>query len=347
MRSRPTGTTAPRRPTVAAGYARGLLELAVSRGGARAELLEATGLSATDLEDQDRRIPLDAYLALMRVAQRLTDDPALALHYGEAVPLADVSVVGLFGQASETALDAFRQLNRYARLVIDPGGEDTGDRFRLIPQSSGLWLVDSWALPRQFPELGETAFSSILRWAREYGDGGVREVHFQHAAPTYADEYDRIFRVPVTFGRAQNAMRIDPAAVTAKVARLPPYTAELFAARADGLLSDLQQAATVRGDVEAQMISMLPDGRADLSSVAVRLGMSRATLARRLSAEGVTFKHVLEDLRRRLAVQHLATATVKETAYRLGFSDPAAFSRAFKRWTGRTAHEVRGRRKPR
>lgn len=70
--------------------------------------------------------------------------------------------------------------------------------------------------------------------------------------------------------------------------------------------------------------------------IASKLGLSRQTLFRKLKAEGVTFEKVLDELRHRLALHYLSgkKVSVNETAYLVGFSDPAAFSRAFKRWTG-------------
>ena len=66
------------------------------------------------------------------------------------------------------------------------------------------------------------------------------------------------------------------------------------------------------------------------------MGLSRQTLYRRLKEEDVTFESLLDKLRHRLALHYLRQEhlSVKATSYRLGFSDPAAFSRAFKRWTG-------------
>jgi AraC-like DNA-binding protein len=71
--------------------------------------------------------------------------------------------------------------------------------------------------------------------------------------------------------------------------------------------------------------------------------MSRQTLYRRLKAEGVTFEEVLEAKRRQLAIRYLALdrSSVKAAAYKLGFSEPAAFSRAFKRWTGTSPSRFR------
>ena len=73
-----------------------------------------------------------------------------------------------------------------------------------------------------------------------------------------------------------------------------------------------------------------------MDAVAGRMGLSRQTLFRKLKAEGVTFEQVLDEMRHQMALYYLngKKVSVNQTAYLLGFSEPAAFSRAFKRWTG-------------
>jgi AraC-like DNA-binding protein len=84
-------------------------------------------------------------------------------------------------------------------------------------------------------------------------------------------------------------------------------------------------------------------GNAGMDMIAGKLGLSRQTLFRKLKAEGTTFENVLDELRHTLALNYLngKKVSVNETAYLVAFSDPAAFSRAFKRWTGFSPRTMR------
>ncbi len=88
--------------TVAAGLARGLMELAVSKGASPAELSARSGIGIRELQDLDRRIPFEKYVALMQAGKALANDPALALHYGETNDMAEISVAGIIGSCYET-----------------------------------------------------------------------------------------------------------------------------------------------------------------------------------------------------------------------------------------------------
>ncbi|MBV8685187.1 MAG: helix-turn-helix transcriptional regulator [Alphaproteobacteria bacterium] len=96
--------------------------------------------------------------------------------------------------------------------------------------------------------------------------------------------------------------------------------------------------------VEALVEPLLGEGPVRVGEVARQMGLSRQTLYRRLKEEGATFEAVVDGLRRRLALGLVGQKglAVKEAAYRLGFADPAAFSRAFKRWTGLSPRAYRG-----
>lgn len=323
--------------SVSAAYARGLVTLAVARGAERQALLQRADVGADTLEDPDARVALHRYAALMRTAIALTGDPALALRYGESTDISQYSVVGLIGRASATMADAHAQLNRYVRLVVDVE-MDGDERFRLDRDANGVWIVDTRRNPNAFPELTESAFAQIVCGPRLLGiPPFAKAVQVTHPEPTHAAEYRRVLGAPVAFGARRNAILADPEIMAEPVQRLPSYAFGVLTEHADVLLDALARRATVRSQVERLLMPMLHTGPARIDTVAARLNVSRQTLYRRLKAEGVTFAQVLDDLRHRMALDYLTTrkVSVTETAYLVGFSEPAAFSRAFKRWTGR------------
>lgn len=330
-------------PTVGSGFARGLLEFAVAKGADRAILAAAAGVPASDFERPDGRVAFDAYVRLMGAAKAATGDPALALHYAETVDISRVSIVGLISQSAPNMLDAFAQLNRFVRLIAETENEDGGDRFRLVRDRDGLWMVDSRLNANAFPELTESAFAQLICGPRRHGfDTELRAVHVTHPDPGYRAEYERIFRAPVVFGSARYAMLIRRNFGDDAVEVIPGYAGDVLSGHAEHLLADLESSKSTRGRVEMVLRPVLEAGGASMDAVASRLGLSRQTLYRKLKSEGVTFEQVLDGLRHRLAMHLLGDgrASVNETAYRLGFSDPAAFSRAFKRWTGVSPSEA-------
>jgi len=334
-------------PTVGAGFARALLDYAVAKGAEAGRLYADSGLQPDDLEDQDDRVPFAAYVALMRAAIAETKNPALPLEYGADSDFRKYSIVGLIAHSAPTMSAALEQMNRYSRLVIEVDGLGDGPRFEVVNRDDGLWLEDRRRNPNAFPELTETTWSRFICGSRRSFPNAVfaLEAHVTHEPPAHAADYERVWRTPVTFGAARNAIRMNPCWPTLPVEPESRYVFGVLSERAEALLTELQSSQSMRGRVEKELMPLLHTGDVGMEKIAAKLGMSRQTLFRKLKTEGATFEKALEGLRRRLATHYLASkkVSVNETAYLLGFSDPAAFSRAFKRWTGKSPRDARRR----
>jgi AraC-like DNA-binding protein len=344
----------PFEATISAGVPRGLLDFAVARGARRQALLRRAGLDVAELDEPDDRIPLRKYAILMRAAKELSGDPALALRFGEAVELGQISILGHLDHGIETMDDVFAHLNRYASLMVDTGGPSP--RLLVERRRGAVWIIDRRPAPNDFPELTESSFARMVCGARRvFGEGGLlKAVHVTHAAPAYRDEYERVFRAPVVFESEVNALVYDATWWQQKIPRQSPYVSGILAAHADGLLRELEASRSIRSRVERLLASRLAGGDTSMDAVASELGVTRQTLLRRLRAAGATFAQLLDEARRTAAIEALRDRglSVKEAAFRVGYSDPAPFSRAFKRWTGEpprdfAARHARARRRPR
>lgn len=330
------------RLTAAVGDARNMVDFAVRRGVGRERLLAAAGLTEAMLGNFDARLSLPAYRRLIETGATLTNDPAFALHYAEAIDVSEISVLGLITHASETMIDAFAQINRYTRLITDVAANGP-NRFTLERDANGLWLTDHRADPDDFIELTELSFARMVCGTRIFGETPfVLEVHVSHPPPTYAPEYEAVFQAPVKFAAGRNAMRVDERWLTYRVAKQPRFTFGILSAHADRLLKDLQGSDDFARRIEAAMMPRLHTGTIDLATIAKELGVSRQTIFRRLKAENTSYEKLLDNLRHRLALSYFQErkVSVNEVAYLLGFSAPSAFTRAFKRWTGTSPRAV-------
>ena len=326
------------RPTVSSTYLRAVVEFAATRGIVRRALLLHAGLNEADLAGDEMRHPIDRLITLLNAGAALGADPAFALHFGAHVPCEQVSLAAPLGRTATTVIEALQQVNRYARLSIDFPLLGSGDRYRLQSDAAGVWLddlrpADAW------PEITELVFARMAGGTRRVaGDDVLHAVYVTHAAPAHREAYDAIFRVPIHFRSTRNALLLAPGYLSTVLVPAPTHVTRILAAHADAQLTMLDQQRSCRGRLEAALRPMLHTGDLGVERIARSLAMSRQTLYRKLKAEGVTYEHVLESLRRAVAVEWLQSgkSSVREVAARVGFSDPAAFSRAFKRWTGRS-----------
>lgn len=346
---RNTGGAAMAEPTLSAGLAKALLDFAVSQGADEASLLQRSGLRAEHLADQDDRIAFSRYAALMRAGKEATGNSALALEFGAASDFRKFSVVGLISHASANMMEALAQLNRFGGLVVEIEGLGDGPRFQLAERAGGLWMEDLRPNPNDFPEMTESTWSRFIAGAlRDFPQHTFAlEAHVTHAAPPHRARYEALWKVPVTFGSDRNAIRVNPGWTQVQIQPEARYVFGVLTERGSALLQELENSKTLRGRVEAMILPVLHTGTVSVDRIAAKLGVSRQTLYRNLKAEGATFEQLLDTLRRNMALHYLAgkQVSVNETAYLVGFSDPAAFSRAFKRWTGKSPRDMKAARR--
>jgi AraC-like DNA-binding protein len=175
-------------------------------------------------------------------------------------------------------------------------------------------------------------------------DESEMAMELEHAAPSYADEYRRLFRCQVTFDAGHSALVFRRAHLETPMKSSCDLLARSFSERADGLLSQLAEGDSVTERVRRLMAEHLSSGQVSMGWAGRSLGVSPATLRRCLREENITFSSILEAVRREQAERELrGKRNIKEIAFTLGFSSLGAFDRAFKRWHGMLPREYRGR----
>ncbi|MFT3923950.1 MAG: AraC family transcriptional regulator ligand-binding domain-containing protein [Myxococcales bacterium] len=170
------------------------------------------------------------------------------------------------------------------------------------------------------------------------------EFWFAHPRPHDLGDYTRIFGLsPLRFDAPCDAVVFDRALLKTPLKESNQRLHAVLRRHADSLLSELPPLDLLTGRVRELVLQLLPVGKSDVRYAAERLNMSRRTLARRLKTEGASYREVVEEARHTLARRYLALPNldVKEIAFLLGYSETAAFSRAFRRWAGQSPLQYR------
>jgi AraC-like DNA-binding protein len=303
-------------------------------------------LDPAELADGAVRLPIERATQVLGAAIALSSTPALGLRVGETAPLKALHVVGHMLSSCADMREAVQVFLRYSSLVFEGGG------FRLAETGE----VGRFAYEHPFPGsrferfAAEVALAVVLRMGLQITgtDKRPREVCFRHADPGYASEYERIFGCPVRFQSATNELVFDRALLDLPQVHRDELLCELLREAADRLL--LQTAATERlADriVEALKLQ-LELGAADPRRLAQRFGMTLRSLQRRLQSSRRSLTQLLDEARREVACAELRMpdVAIKDVAHRLGFSEPSAFYRAFRRWTGMTPAQFREQPEP-
>ncbi len=117
--------------------------------------------------------------------------------------------------------------------------------------------------------------------------------------------------------------------------RRDPVLLGVLEGHAAEIAAKIPEADTVARDVGRALAARMPKGEANIGNIARALATSTRSLQRRLSEAGLTYQQLLEDARRDAAGIYLAdpALSIGEVAYLLGYSEPGAFHRAFKRST--------------
>lgn len=310
------------------------------------EVLADAGVPAGLDGDPETRVPIEVALRIWSSAAGRTGDHDFGLHLAELadrlwpppVPVRDpVVTVRHVACTGGTVRDLLDRLERFWSVVNDAADVtvETIDGRLAICHRARPGCLDR--------QMAEMTIASWFFWCRRATgkEGRPMAVWFGHDRPSVIDSHTRVFAgAPLRFSAGCDALVIAPevAKLPLRSERLPfgmdPAPEEiLWRVPRNGFLSRAR----------AAIAAGLPDRATSAAGVASRMRMSPRTYYRRLAEYRTSHHRVLDSLRHEYAVRWLADphVTVEEVAWRLGFAEPSAFHRAFRRWTGLTPMEFR------
>lgn len=292
------------------------------------------GLAPERLDDAALHVPVPAFRRLVADALRAAGEPALGLLVGERLHVHTHGSVGaavLEGATLRQAVEVFEQFLGLRTPLATVTHEVHGSEVRIvIHERVGLGEVR-----RSVLEAVLLAVKNVVDFVA-LGLWPVRRVHFPFPDPGYAGLARDILRCPVRYRSAWAGLTVPFAIFEQPLKKADPAAFRAAARQCERELGRLAERDALQSRVRSLLLDKGTGGFPSLQVTARLLHLTSRTLHRRLVQEGTSYRTVLEDVRRTLALEHLQAGqlTVAEIAGALGYTDLANFRRAFRRWEG-------------
>ena len=310
------------------------------------QLFKRHGIDPTVFSNPDARIPVSAWDALTRDAAEHISDPSFGLLAAQCWHPSSLGALGYAWLTSSTLRTGLGRLVRYWRLLGEGSSgflEETADGLRLVIDRHGSQPLDDEVVEAVVVDFITSMVTGMCRMNASESFRPMA-VHLHRKQPEDAQPYLKFFGCEVNFGGHEDVLTFSRADVESA---LPTGNRQLVVTMDRILVERLAQLdkSNVVARCQSQLLEQLSSGAVTEEMMADHLHMSRRTLQRKLADADVTYKQLVDDTRRDLAMRHLddPSYSITDVTFLLGFSQQSAFTRAFRRWTGMSPSEYRMR----
>lgn len=267
--------------------------------------------------------------------------PGFSVRIGQQMKMEDYGVLGLSWKTCSWAGEIFERSERYFKLL-------SNTYFFKVEKDIEISRVflNREALRRGMELSNEATLSATVVVLRAITESDISpvEVSFKHAAPEKLDDYTKAFNCPILFNQAQNYIAYKKDDLDMRTAKADESINRFLVERVEEETRGIELSANkIVYDVENLIRDALPSGIPGVEQIGQIMGMSRRTLTRRLSENGLTFRDLIKRIQEEVSKELLRNPerSIAEIAFETGFSEQSAFSRAFKNWTNQSPVEFR------
>jgi AraC-like DNA-binding protein len=319
--------------------------LVAEMGGNPARLLKRCGLDPQIFDDSEKTISFRVISQLFALAVEETHCPHFGLLLGQRRKLvAILGPIGFLVQNSPTVGDALRNLIRNLHL------HGVGTTAKLLVQrtkANYTFAIELFGKLMTDQVLDGTMASNFRLMRMICGpEWQLSAAYFAHPPPADITPYRELFHAPVHFDQEITALSFPAYWLKRPVHNADPALCPML----QDYMTQIEQqhSGNFPGQIRRVVRTMLSTGKCTSDRLADLFSMHRRTLYRRLTANGTTFKGIVEEARNEIAARNLAETNmpISQLAALLGYRDTNSFIRAFRRWSGAAPTEWRAHHRP-
>jgi AraC-like DNA-binding protein len=322
------------RTTLPWGIVDPMVEMAKQRGMKPEISFSVLGFSGGQDISPETPLSTSKVLVLWETIMRNLGEDGFPIEYANSLDFEKFPVFGLTIMTSASVRDALLRTVRYGNLVTRSASWTMAE----TPQSVEMQWHREGDRTLGLRVANESAIAQLLKGVRQTVGHDIQPllVSFMHKAPRNLEVHTRFFKAPIQWSSGKDSIEFSPSLLTMRPILYNKTLSEVFLGIADNKLSQEDATNSLSLKLRALVENQLASGEPDIASVASTLGMSERTLRRMLEEQGTSYREIVKNLRLDLAKSLLKDPkiTTAEIAFRLGFSEPSAFSRAYKNWVG-------------
>jgi AraC-like DNA-binding protein len=313
-----------------------VIDRLLARGVSRSDIYGLPTLSRITPGDGATFLSLRDYLSFFNEAAEMCGDECLGLHVGSDTDTQDFGYVGLLVHYCSTLRDSWQAFQRYISTIYP-------EMYLRIDEGETTSRIDYdiLAFPSEYCRQDvDMSLATIVRFFRTYaGANWVPDsVQVKHSQPGDSGEYSRFFGADIHFNQPTTSLVFASDVLDVQVSETDPALLQIMREHADAMLANVSRQDNVVTNVRYHIASTIGTDLCRLDVVADKMFMSQRTLKRQLEGFGTSLRKlkagVIEDIAKRSLAE--TSASVVEIALKLGYSETAAFGRAFKKITGLT-----------
>jgi AraC-like DNA-binding protein len=322
----------------------GMLDLAAKNQIPIEALLNEVGIDPELIGDKNSHLSEEQVSAVvLRLFQKM-DDPAFGLRLGESVHRSIQSIAGPLFSSSENLRQAFEKLVLYQDLIIPLVELEIFEADDYVDIRLEVYEGDFEEVLKSQQDLGlyavanEIIASGVWCTAEQFlsSDFALLKAGFRQPAPSYLEEYEKVFKCSVAFNQAHNFIRLDKSLFDKKLYGSLPAIHKKAELEIEQQLKKLKKSESILNIVREFTKEHVSDENLSLDNAAKQLHMTGRTLQRALRMENTSFIEIRDSVRSELSRYYLefTDLSIEEISERVGFSDASGFYTAFKRWHG-------------